>query len=72
MEEMENLVKIGGSLLTGFMAGAAKNLGGDAMDEAYEDEMSDSQHVEEDVPSHMAHAIGRFLGMVVSPISRDD
>ncbi len=53
----------------GAVAGFTKGLAHDAEHEAWDEEMNDSDHDGEDIPTHMAHTVGRFLGMTVKGIS---
>ena len=47
------------ALANGFMG----SLGHDAADDAYQQELH--AHPNEDVPTHVAHAVGRFFGFIV-------
>lgn len=60
-----NPEKIIGSAFSAFIGAMAK----DSMDDAYDQEIHDNDkvhgdHTKEDVPTHMAHAIGRVFGHI--------
>jgi hypothetical protein len=52
------------TLVTTAATGFVKGLANDASHDAYHQEVDDKHH--ENVPTHIAHAIGRFFGQIVS------
>ncbi|MDB9309123.1 hypothetical protein PN471_10830 [Aphanizomenon sp. CS-733/32] len=53
-----------GKVVVGATTGFVQGLANDAVQDAYQQEVAD--HPDEDVPTHIAHAIGRFFGQIVS------
>lgn len=59
------LAQVALSAVKGFTQGLAS----DAGHEAWDEEMGDSGHDGENIPTHIAHTVGRFFGMAVKGIS---
>jgi hypothetical protein len=57
----EGLAKLAMCAVGGFVTA----LGTDAEHDAYNQEIHDPKHAGENVPTHVAHAIGRGLGVII-------
>ncbi len=58
-----NPEKIIGAAVSGFIGAMAREAGHDAYDQEIHDK-AHGDHTQEDVPTHMAHAIGRVFGHI--------
>lgn len=59
------IVPVAMAAVTGFVQG----LSSDAEHDAYDQERSDPDHAGENVPTHVAHTVGRVFGVVVKGVS---